>query len=901
MARSFYTMVQRQPGRQPLSPSTPPTQKFILFTIGTRADDQIIDFFRSLSFILLHGRLFDPIEPAFFYHRPPDWSCDTRDEDPESFIRHALAAAPADHNAVGFVATSDDVLCRKKLFQSLLQNREYRAIICCGESVEAAVASLCESEANVKDDGQKSPFSAIEVQKRVHKFQDTIQFLLKWKRNSDTLIISVKDIQNHNTRVIFDLHQFFGVNSITLSENEGGNTLLWKADDVWPLLMRTTDQATFLEILYAFNHEVVRQSRCMESSRMAPSHRAPSPTSGKAPRKWGILIPTRSRNGKFNIDGLNALLKSLDETVSSLDLHHITLYLGVDQDDEASRNASDYSKLYSLKTRCIVKMMSLYEKRGYLCHMWNAMAMKCIKDGNDFCVLLGDTVTLRSHQWKQSIEKKFFSIGEQTGLSYGVACVAFADVSFPNFPKFPVLHKTHIHMYGGVLPSRFINHGGVSFLFELYSRIGATVIDENAQVRSSAVCNTDLGYEKRMVRYKGSLLTSALSTLQRSVGMRKIQTSLTVVVPSFYSNMGTIEEIINLRVSYPCRVRFLIVLENGNDDEIRKFQDKFDGHSSGGNYFVDTVVQPRNLGTYAARNTGLMYSDADWVIFLADHARPSRDVLDAYLAATIRHPEARILAGQTSFPPAMNACQRGLGLSEVLLFYRMSERFRFPPWCVCSNVCVKGRMQGQDMFDLGFARLGFGADVEYCMRVKQRAEDIISVKDAHVQHYWIGRSVSNTLMYVIRSTIGDSRCVESMEEKTFIVLPGWHECILLGAFPAWFYNMFVLFTLMVTGLELCYQILYYLKQAVQRYGLWHGWTASVFTSGMVMCQDLARMCCHLKRGRWDVLCHRFDWYDGQDPLLVQWRQREHALKFFGYCILLFLMCTNMFPDLSEIL
>lgn len=52
--------------------------------------------------------------------------------------------------------------------------------------------------------------------------------------------------------------------------------------------------------------------------------------------------------------------------------------------------------------------------------------------------------------------------------------VAFNDLAFPGFPTFPVVHRWHIQSFGTLLPKQFVNQGGDPFLYELYSRFGAS-------------------------------------------------------------------------------------------------------------------------------------------------------------------------------------------------------------------------------------------------------------------------------------------------------------------------------------------------------------------------------------------------------------------------------------------
>ena len=64
--------------------------------------------------------------------------------------------------------------------------------------------------------------------------------------------------------------------------------------------------------------------------------------------------------------------------------------------------------------------------------------------------------------------------------------------------------------------------------------------------------------------------------------------------------------------------------------------------SDRGGYFVQVLSYGANRGASHARNVGLNYSTADWVLFLDDDVLPEPHLLDAYAGAVIRHPNAKV-------------------------------------------------------------------------------------------------------------------------------------------------------------------------------------------------------------------------------------------------------------------
>mmetsp|Transcript_9513 Transcript_9513/g.15820 ORF Transcript_9513/g.15820 Transcript_9513/m.15820 type:complete len:114 (-) Transcript_9513:90-431(-) len=108
---------------------------------------------------------------------------------------------------------------------------------------------------------------------------------------------------------------------------------------------------------------------------------------------------------------------------------------------------------------------------GRMCKSWNYLGRQA---RNDFNVLLGDDIVLKDRQWQENVAMKFQQIAEANGIPFGAACVALCDLSFADFPTFPVIHRWHVNTFGNVLPRQFINQGGDPYLFELYSRFNAT-------------------------------------------------------------------------------------------------------------------------------------------------------------------------------------------------------------------------------------------------------------------------------------------------------------------------------------------------------------------------------------------------------------------------------------------
>lgn len=69
-----------------------------------------------------------------------------------------------------------------------------------------------------------------------------------------------------------------------------------------------------------------------------------------------------------------------------------------------------------------------------------------------------------------------------------------------------------------------------------------------------------------------------------------------------------------------------------------------------GNYFINVIHYADNRSASYARNTGFNYSTADWILLLDDDVIPTDHLLDAYIGAIYRYPDAKVFVGCTELP-----------------------------------------------------------------------------------------------------------------------------------------------------------------------------------------------------------------------------------------------------------
>jgi glycosyltransferase involved in cell wall biosynthesis len=109
-----------------------------------------------------------------------------------------------------------------------------------------------------------------------------------------------------------------------------------------------------------------------------------------------------------------------------------------------------------------------------------------------------------------------------------------------------------------------------------------------------------------------------------------------------------------------------------------------------GNCIVNVVHYRKNRGASYARNIGYTYSTADWVIFIDDDVLPDGCILDAYIGALRRYPEAKVFVGLTELPESMNLWTEMLRACNVMYFYGIANQRLRPPWGVTANLMVRG-------------------------------------------------------------------------------------------------------------------------------------------------------------------------------------------------------------------
>mmetsp|Transcript_17483 Transcript_17483/g.47688 ORF Transcript_17483/g.47688 Transcript_17483/m.47688 type:complete len:1004 (-) Transcript_17483:1972-4983(-) len=597
---------------------------------------------------------------------------------------------------------------------------------------------------------------------------------------------------------------------------------------------------------------------------------------------------------------LESFAASLRRTCSSDPLTNTECVVGIDVDDPVFRGQQ--SRIAAM-IPCDVKFVDIQKTMyGRVCRIWNHLGKH---SKNDFIVLFGDDVVLKDEGWRSQVVAKFQEISVKTGLPLGAACVALNDESFPGFPTFPVVHRWHIDKFDTILPRQFVNQGGDPYLYELYSRFDAAAFLPSCRLSNTIGGDHEARYKKHEINWKGQILRLNLMHLKELLQRQPTGICLDVVVPSYRTNNDEIlSSILKLQSSHQAYVRFWLVVDNPDEDHLKHVRQVADGINVErfpklGNYFITVLHYAENRGASFARNFGYNFSSADFVLFLDDDVTPSPQLLDAYIGAIQRYPQACVFVGNTELPVPCNAWTKMLRSCNIMFFYDISKHVPFPPWGVTANLLVRGsRHNNTIQFKGKYPKTGGGEDIDLCFQFKQRYQKslkdrvIVGVPGAIAYHPW-WNSGYTCYKQINGWAWGDALCISEWPDKCFWSFPNWIEFIVVFIPLYACLNQIDLWSsleraFLVFFAEHAFLAMKYYPSAsihVQRGFLFKAFVAC--GAGTILSfQEATRVAAHLHRGHFQCLFRRVDWNDGQDPMVKLDVQLGSAMRFVAFVIIL---------------
>ena len=630
-----------------------------------------------------------------------------------------------------------------------------------------------------------------------------------------------------------------------------------------------------------------------------------TPFNDAAAFSWALLLPVCSRGlpGEACLEQLQIFRESLFATTSpNEDAAFITIVIGVDCGDPVydSQTTSQLLKdLFAPYSLHVMKFSMGYS--GRICWIWERMAQYAVKDcKSDFFVLLGDDVEMRSPKWKSEIEANFMTISKKRSLPFGVACVAFQDLAFPVFPTFPVLHRRHLEIFGGrlfglsgsALADVFVNQHGDPFLFEIYRRWGASKFSETAQLLNAVGGVQEARYKKcdTQVPWRDGPLSAAIAVVSGWLRNEYCDinfpqyTCIDIVCPTFRCDLDMLERISNLCPSEGIRAstQILFVVDNpgvSNLSSVKTLERWTE------NRLVRVYTNMQNLGASRSRNAGMAQSFADYVICLDDDVIPEAQLLDAYIGAVQRYPQAQALIGCTMLPKqAKTLMQHAILACGITFFYDVANRMQHPPWGVTANICFRGRTQNKIWFNDVYPKTGGGEDVDYCLRLKEnmfgedRDQLFVSVPGARAEHpFW-----NKILQQVSGWASGDVLCLETHPHNTFYAPPNWIETILFIILHASYQYFFEHICSLVQMQRVClacvvvflfeaFLVIFTLQPTKEL--MRESWIRRVAVNILAvlpsLLQDFVRLRSKIARLKFYQICLHFDWMDGQSQHVVK--------------------------------
>lgn len=646
---------------------------------------------------------------------------------------------------------------------------------------------------------------------------------------------------------------------------------------------------------------------------------------------FAILLPVTSRGSPDPNDCLTNLhdfIQSLKETTwrdthPSLDQSfRYIIYLAIDADDDFLRGDDKaYRVLLDLgipSTHVRLHVNSTHP-RGHVCGIWRDCARQAHKDGCDYFILMGDDVKLRDEGWMRKSHSAFTSLSQSSHLPFGLGCVAFTDESFPGMPTFPIVHKTHLDIFGGeIVPDIFVNQDGDPFLFQLYRRWGTSTMFP-CRITNTIGGSVEARYVKRhATNWSLAPLVQAERTvtsyLQNHADFTPSRISATekltldVIIPCYRVDLTVLSSILSLEAPSTTSVNFIIIIDDPDSPYTPALLHKYSSNPS-----IRIRINKSNLGASYSRNRGLSESAAEWVHFLDDDVVPSPDLLHAVSDSIRTNPDAAGFVCNTRFPPADSIFTTAVHLSGVTYFWDIATKIGVDiPWGVTANLVARrvltppssepdsdldmGVIPPPTTFSLSYPKTGGGEDIDYCLTQRSTHFSLfhqgtteypgfLAAPGAVVTHPWWNQGQRSYWRFH-KWSIGDGHLIAVYPELTFRdYAPNSAEfsllCVALFALGTVTQSLdTAILSVKVLGCVFLANAVHDVYRHMTRHPERTQslnitprirqnpifWLLAVVESSFIrMFSELGRLRGIVEKGEWGSLGKRFDWFVGRIP------------------------------------
>ena len=570
---------------------------------------------------------------------------------------------------------------------------------------------------------------------------------------------------------------------------------------------------------------------------------------------------------------------------------HARIYLAIDHDDDfllsPVMDGLDKAE-YILRQNGIsdVETIICDKPRGHICSIWRECANKAWEEKCDYLVLMGDDVILRDEGWMRDIHSEFQRLAESQHVPFGFGCVAFMDLSFPGMPTFPVIHRTHMDIFNGiVVPELFINQDGDPFLFQLYRRWGCSSMIPSALTNGVGGSGEARYAKERATDWTFETLDNSVEKvtqwLQSKQSTARKMITLDVAIPSYRVNIEILKGILSLKPSDTCSVMFIIIIDNPHSSNVSELEKEY-GHRPD----VRIRRNALNMGASGSRNRALDESAAEWIIFLDDDIIAHSDLLVETERAIKEHPNAAGFVGKSIFPRSHNIFTTAVRIAGVAFFWDIATKIKEDvPWGVTANLIARRNIRDGIRYDLSYPKTGGGEDIEFCRRKREfflakGLEGFFGAPDVVITHPWWNDGIRSYRRFYMWS-YGDGALVKRFPELCY-----WDSCLnsaellflssllslpLTFVLPLW--DTLVLALKMIVSIIVaniihdCYR---HLWRDAERHNAMNttltglAWAIAVIESTVIrMASEMGRLHGMIARGDLRMMGKRFDWFAGR--------------------------------------
>jgi nucleoside-diphosphate-sugar epimerase/glycosyltransferase involved in cell wall biosynthesis len=616
---------------------------------------------------------------------------------------------------------------------------------------------------------------------------------------------------------------------------------------------------------------------------------------------FAILLPITSQGStspEHCLEDLKIFAKSLNRSTWR-DIHslggtqfHVKVYLAIDHDDSFLLSATTgLNRAESILHEAgLIDVVTLECKhpRGHVCELWRDCAKQAWIDHCDYMSLMGEDVILKDEGWMRDIHTRFTDIATIRRVPFGFGCVAFTDTSFPGMPTFPVVHRTHMDIFDGVVvPNIFVNQDGDPFLFQLYRRWDCSEMFEsritNGIGGSGNARYTKISAKDWTFSTLDDAATTALNWLQANGSSATKMLTLDVIIPCYRVDLEVLASVLNLKPSSSCSVMFIIIVDNPQSPHIAELETRYAARPD-----VRIRRNDSNLGASASRNRGMQESSADWVHFLDDDVVPDHNLLINAEKIIRENPRAAGLIGNTIFPCADTIFKTAVHLAGVTYFWDIATKFAVDlPWGVTANLIAR-RVNDGVIYNTSYPKTGGGEDIDFCRNkrhfsMQNGGMGFVGAPNVIATHPWWNGGVRSYWRFYMWS-FGDGALIKKFPELTYRdIAPNSAELLLLCLANAWlglvmallvakwsylFCSLLATFLVIAASvLHDCYRHLWKNPERVKCInssvsGLY--WFLAVIESSFIrIFSEVGRLHGVLSRGEVTMILKRFDWFAGR--------------------------------------